>query len=176
MDRVALDLGFIQIYWYSICLFVGMLAASFVIYREAKRRGIDDDTLINLTFSTILFGIIGARLYYVIFNFPYYSKHPLEILEIWNGGLAIHGGLLFGLISIISNCKKKRISVMRMLDIIVVGLILGQAIGRWGNFFNSEAYGAITTLETLQSQGIPKFIIDGMYIMGEYRQPTFFYE
>lgn len=176
MDRVALDLGFIQIYWYSICLFAGMLAASFVIYREAKRRGIDDDTLINLTFSTILFGIIGARLYYVIFNFPYYSKHPLEILEIWNGGLAIHGGLLFGLISIISNCKKKRISVMRMLDIIVVGLILGQAIGRWGNFFNSEAYGAITTLETLQSQGIPKFIIDGMYIMGEYRQPTFFYE
>ena len=176
MDRVALDLGFIQIYWYSICLFIGMLAASFVIYREAKRRGIDDDTLINLTFSTILFGIIGARLYYVIFNFPYYSKHPLEILEIWNGGLAIHGGLLFGLISIISNCKKKRISVMRMLDIIVVGLILGQAIGRWGNFFNSEAYGAITTLETLQSQGIPKFIIDGMYIMGEYRQPTFFYE
>ena len=100
MDRVALDLGFIQIYWYSICLFVGMLAASFVIYREAKRRGIDDETLINLTFSTILFGIIGARLYYVAFNFPYYSKHPLEILEIWNGGLAIHGGLLFGLISV----------------------------------------------------------------------------
>lgn len=176
MDRVALDLGFIQIYWYSICLFVGMLAASFVIYREAKRRGIDDETLINLTFSTILFGIIGARLYYVAFNFPYYSKHPLEILEIWNGGLAIHGGLLFGLISIISYCKKKRISVMRMLDIIVVGLILGQAIGRWGNFFNSEAYGAVTTLETLQSQGIPKFIIDGMYIMGQYHQPTFFYE
>ena len=72
MDRVALDLGFIQIYWYSICLFVGMLAASFVIYREAKRRGIDDDTLINLTFSTILFGIIGARLYYVLFNLEYY--------------------------------------------------------------------------------------------------------
>ena len=176
MDRVALDLGFIQIYWYSICMFIAMLAASFVIYREAKKRGIADDTIVNLTFNTVVFGIIGARLYYVIFNFPYYSKHPLEILEIWNGGLAIHGGLLFGLISIIVYCKKNNINVLRMLDIIVVGLILGQAIGRWGNFFNSEAYGAVTTLEALKSQGIPKFIIDGMYIMGNYHQPTFFYE
>ncbi len=176
MDRVAFDLGFIQIYWYSIFIFLAMLAACFVIYREAKRRNIDDDFLVNLTFNTIIFGIIGARLYYVAFNLPYYIAHPLEILEIWNGGLAIHGGILAGLLSIISYCKKKDVNIMRMLDIIVVGLILAQAIGRWGNFFNSEAYGAVTTLETLQSQGIPQFIIDGMYILGEYRQPTFFYE
>lgn len=176
MDRVAFDLGFIQIYWYSIFIFLAMLAACFVIYSEAKRRNIDDDFLVNLTFNTIIFGIIGARLYYVAFNLPYYIAHPLEILEIWNGGLAIHGGILAGLLSIISYCKKKDVNIMRMLDIIVVGLILAQAIGRWGNFFNSEAYGAVTTLETLQSQGIPQFIIDGMYILGEYRQPTFFYE
>ena len=176
MDRVALDLGFIQIYWYSIFIFLAMLAACFVIYKEAKKRNIDDDFLVNLTFNTIIFGIIGARLYYVAFNFSYYLAHPIEILAIWNGGLAIHGGILAGLLAIVSYCKKKEVNVMRMLDIIVVGLILAQAIGRWGNFFNSEAYGAITTLEKLQSQGIPQFIIDGMYIMGEYRQPTFFYE
>lgn len=176
MDRVALDLDFIQIYWYSIFIFIALLVACTVIYKEAKKRGIDDDTLINMTFGTVIFGIIGARLYYVLFNLPYYSKNIIEIFEIWNGGLAIHGGIIFGLLSIITFCKKHNMNVMRMLDIIVVGLIIGQAIGRWGNFFNSEAYGAITTLEKLQSQGIPQFIIDGMYILGEYRQPTFFYE
>ena len=176
MDRVALDLGFIQIYWYSIFIFVALLVACTVIYKEAKKRGIDEDTLINMTFGTVIFGIIGARLYYVLFNLPYYSKNIVEIFEIWNGGLAIHGGIIFGLLSIIVFCKNRKMNVMRMLDIIVVGLIIGQAIGRWGNFFNSEAYGAITTLEKLQSQGIPQFIIDGMYILGEYRQPTFFYE
>ena len=176
MDRVALDLGFIQIYWYSIFIFFALLVACTVIYKEAKKREIDEDTLINMTFGTVIFGIIGARLYYVLFNLPYYSKNIVEIFEIWNGGLAIHGGIIFGLLSIIVFCKNRKMNVMRMLDIIVVGLIIGQAIGRWGNFFNSEAYGAITTLEKLQSQGIPQFIIDGMYILGEYRQPTFFYE
>ena len=102
MDRVAFDLGFIQIYWYSIFIFLGLLVACTVIYRESKKRGIEEDTLINMTFSTVIAGIIGARLYYVLFNLSYYLQHPIEIFEIWNGGLAIHGGLLFGLISIIS--------------------------------------------------------------------------
>lgn len=176
MNRVALDLGFIQIYWYSIFIFLGMLIGCTLIYREAKKRNIDDDFLVNLTFNALIFGIIGARLYYVLFNFQYYFAHPLEILEIWNGGLAIHGGIFAGLIATILYCKSKQTNIMRTLDIIVVGVIIGQAIGRWGNFFNSEAYGAITTLETLQSQHLPKFIIDGMYILGAYRQPTFFYE
>ena len=176
MDRVALDLGFIQIYWYSIFIFLGLLIACTVIYRESKKRGIDEDTLINMTFTTVIAGIIGARLYYVLFNLSYYLQHPIEIFEIWNGGLAIHGAIIAGLITIFLFCKQMRISFMRMLDIIVVGLIIGQAIGRWGNFFNSEAYGAVTTLQALESQGIPKFIIDGMYILGEYRQPTFLYE
>ena len=176
MDRVALDLGFIQIYWYSIFIFLGLLIACTVIYRESKKRGINEDTLINMTFTTVIAGIIGARLYYVLFNLSYYLQHPIEIFEIWNGGLAIHGAIIAGLITIFLFCKQMHISFMRMLDIIVVGLIIGQAIGRWGNFFNSEAYGAVTTLQALESQGIPKFIIDGMYILGEYRQPTFLYE
>ena len=176
MDRVAFDLGFIQIYWYSIFIFLGILSACIIIFKESKKRQIDEDFLVNLVFNVIIFGIIGARLYYVIFNLPHYLKNPIEILEIWNGGLAIHGGILAGLITLIIYCKKNKVSPIRMTDIVVVGIILAQAIGRWGNFFNSEAYGAITTLEALQSQGIPQFVIDGMYIMGEYRQPTFFYE
>ena len=176
MDRVALDLGFIQIYWYSIFIFFALLLACGVIYKEAQERNIDEDMLVNMTFTTIIASIIGARLYYVVFNLSYYLQHPLEILEIWNGGLAIHGGIIAGLISLVIFCKKHHENLMRILDIVVVGLILGQAIGRWGNFFNSEAYGAITSLEALQKLPIPEFIIKGMYILGEYRQPTFLYE
>lgn len=176
MSRVAIDLGLIQIYWYSIFIFLGILVGSLVIYFEAKKRKIDENFLINLIFNAVLFGIIGARLYYVVFNMDYYSQHPIEIFEIWNGGLAIHGGLLAGLIVTIFCCRKDKQSLLQILDIVVVGLIIGQAIGRWGNFFNSEAYGAIVSLKTLQSQGIPDFVIQGMYIMGEYHQPAFFYE
>ncbi len=176
MEKVALDLGPIQIYWYSIFIFIGMLVACFLIYKEAKKRGIEEDFLVNLTFNTIIIGIIGARLYYVLFNFSYYLDNPVEIFQIWNGGLAIHGGIIAGLLFIIYYCKKHEVNLWKMLDIIVVGLIIAQAIGRWGNFFNSEAYGPITTAAHLKSLGIPQFIIDGMYILGEYRQPTFFYE
>lgn len=176
MDKVALDLGPIQIYWYSIFIFLGMLVACFAIYKEVKKREIEEEFLVNLTFNTIILGIIGARLYYVLFNLPYYLNNPIEILEIWNGGLAIHGGIIAGLLFIIYYCKKHEVNIWKMLDIIVVGLIIAQAIGRWGNFFNSEAYGPITTEENLRSLGIPSFVINGMYILGEYRQPTFFYE
>ena len=176
MDRVALDLGFIQIYWYSIFIFLGMLVACFVIYKEAKKKEIDEEFLVNLIFNSILIGIIGARLYYVLFNITYYISNPIEILEIWNGGLAIHGGIISALIFIVYYCKKNNVNLIDILDIAVVGLIIAQAIGRWGNFFNSEAYGQITTYEELVNAGIPRFVINGMFILGEYRQPTFFYE
>lgn len=176
MDRVALDLGFIQIYWYSIFLFVGVFFASIMILRETKKQNINQDFIINLIFYGVIFGLIGARLYYVAFNLDYYLKYPLEILEVWNGGLAIHGGILFGLLTVIIYTKKYHAKTLKVLDILVVGLILGQAIGRWGNFFNGEAYGGITTLENLQRLGIPQFLIDGMYINGAYHHPAFLYE
>lgn len=176
MDRVAVDLGPIQIYWYSIFIFIGLLVASILIFKEARRRNIDEDFLVNLIFNTIIIGLIGARLYYVIFNLPYYIANPIEIFAIWNGGLAIHGGIFAALIFIIIYCKKHEVNCLQILDIMVVGLIIGQAIGRWGNFFNGEAYGQITSLEELKEQQMPMFIINGMYILGEYRQPTFFYE
>lgn len=176
MDKIAIDLGFIQIYWYSIFIFLGIIVASFVALKESKKVGLDENFLVNLIFNVIIVGIIGARAYYVLFNLSYYITNPLEILAIWNGGLAIHGGILAGLIFVIFYCKRHKVNLLQMTDIIVVSLIIAQAIGRWGNFFNSEAYGNITTLENLQKQGIPAFIINGMYILGEYRQPTFFYE
>ena len=176
MERVAIDFGPIQIYWYSIIVFVGLLVGSIIIFKEARKRKISEEFLINLICDSIIIGIIGARLYYVLFNLSYYLHNPLEIFAFWNGGLAIHGGVFAALIFIIIYCKKNKINILQTLDVVVVGLIIGQAIGRWGNFFNAEAYGQITTLSTLQSQGIPKFIIDGMYILGEYRQPTFLYE
>lgn len=176
MERVALDLGFIQIYWYSIFIFIGLLAGCTVICLEAKKRSIDETFLTNLIFNTVVFGFVGARLYYVLFNLPYYLSNPLEILEVWNGGLAIHGGIILGAITAILYSRKKNIDILQLMDILVVGLILAQAIGRWGNFFNSEAYGSITTMEILKSQKIPMFVIKGMYILGDYRQPTFFYE
>ena len=172
MSRIALDLGFFQIYWYSIFILLAILGASVVIYLETKKKHINQDFFINLLFYTVIFGIIGAR----TFHLDYYSKNPLEILEVWNGGLAIHGGILFGGITALIYCKKYKQNTLKIFDMIVVGLMIGQAIGRWGNFFNQEAYGAVTTVAKLQSAGVPQFVINGMYIMGDYHQPTFFYE
>lgn len=176
MDSIALDLGIIQIYWYSIFIFLAVLTACIIIYKESMKQEIDEDFLINLSFNSIIIGLVGARIYYVLFNLPYYLSNPIEIFEIWKGGLAIHGGLLAGLIFVLIYCKKNKVDALKMLDIIVVGLIIAQAIGRWGNFFNSEAYGKITSYQSLKDAGIPTFIINGMYILGNYRQPTFFYE
>lgn len=176
MDRVALDLGFIQIYWYSILVFVGIFFASIIILREAKKQKINQDFMVNLIFYTTIFGLIGARLYYVAFNLDYYLKYPIEIFETWNGGMAIHGGIIFGLLTIIIYTHKYNAKTLKVLDISVVGLILGQAIGRWGNFLNGEAYGNIVSLEKLKSLGLPNFLIEGMYQKGAYHQPAFLYE
>ena len=176
MNRVALDLGIIQIYWYSIFIFLGILVASIIIYKEFKKQNVDEDFFVNLAFNTIVFGVLGARLYYVLFNLDYYLASPLEILKVWNGGLAIHGGIIVGLITLLIYCKIKKVKPLRVTDIAVPSLIIAQAIGRWGNFFNSEAHGPFTTLANLKELFIPQFIIDGMYINGVYYHPTFYYE
>ncbi|MEG0995197.1 MAG: prolipoprotein diacylglyceryl transferase [Bacilli bacterium] len=176
MSRVALDLGFIQIYWYSIFIFLGILFAMLYIHHEIKKFKINEDFIVNMLFYVLLFGIIGARLYFVAFNFNYYMAHPLEIFEIWNGGLAIHGGIIAGSLVMLIYTKKYKQNVAKIFDITAVGLLLGQAIGRWGNFFNQEAFGKITSKIVLQEAKIPEFIINNMYIDGAYRQPTFLYE
>ncbi len=171
-----IDLGFISIHVYSLFLFVAMICGSFLAIREAKKQGIEEDFIINLLFYAIIFGIIGARIYFVMFHFDYYSSNPLDIFKIWEGGLAIHGGIIAAIITIYIYCHKYKVELLKTLDILVVGLIIAQAIGRWGNFFNGEAHGPETTLAYLTSLHLPQFIIDGMYINGSYYIPTFFFE
>lgn len=176
MNPILLDLGVIKIYWYSAMIFLGLLIGGWLILKEAERFNISEDFIVNLFFFTIPIAVIGARLYYVLFNWDYYSVNMSEIFMIWEGGLAIHGGMLFGLLWIIFYTKKYKVNTFRILDMIVIGLIIGQSIGRWGNFFNGEAHGTATTLEHLQSLHIPEFIINGMNIGGTYYLPTFLYE
>ena len=175
MDPI-IDLGIISIHWYSIILFIAILIGSNLAIKEAKKHGFEEDFMVNLLFLAVIVGIVGARLYYVIFNFDYYKDNLIEIFKVWNGGLAIHGGIIAGLITIAVICYKKEVNLLKILDYLVVGLILAQAIGRWGNFFNGEAHGSVTTLAHLQSLYLPQFIIDGMHINGNYYIPTFLYE
>lgn len=176
MSRVFLDLGFFQIYWYSLLIALALFVGIVIMLIEVRRQKMSEDFFINLIFYGTIFAIVGARLYYVLFNWSYYSEHVIEILEIWNGGLAIHGAMLGGGIFTIFYCRKCNVRFLKVIDIIVVGLIVGQAIGRWGNFFNQEAYGGVVSLEYLQGLHLPEFIINGMKIGANYYHPTFLYE
>lgn len=176
MSRIAISLGPISISWYSICILLGIVLAGLVINKEAKKSNIPTAFVTNLIFWCVIFGIVGARIYYVLFNLDYYISSPMEIIKVWNGGLAIHGGIIAGVITLILYCKKYGVNILKMMDIAVPGVILAQAIGRWGNFFNSEAHGSVVTRNFLESLHLPEFIIDGMYIGGSYYHPTFLYE
>ena len=176
MDPIAFTLGKIEIRWYSLLVLIAAIVVMVMCIREAKRFNIKGDFIFNMLFWAFIFGFIGARLYYCIFNFSAFKNDPMEILRVWNGGLAIHGGLIFGLIAIILYSKKYGARPIRMLDMIVVPILLAQAIGRWGNFFNGEAHGAATTVENLKALLIPDFIIKGMTIDGVVYFPSFLFE
>lgn len=176
MNPILIEIGNIKIYWYSIMILTGVILGCILVLKESKRFYISKNKVSDMLFYTMIFGIIGARLYYVIFNLDYYLKDPISILKVWEGGLAIHGGIIAGILYIIYYTKKNNIDTIRMFDICAPGLLIGQAIGRWGNFFNQEAHGPLTTLEHLKNLHLPNFIIEGMKIEGNYYIPTFFYE
>ncbi len=176
MDPIAFTLFGFEVRYYSLFILLAVAIAYFMIVREAKRFSISTDFIFNMFFWTLIFGIIGARLYYVVFNWEYFGSHIGEIWQVWQGGLAIHGGILFGLITISLYSKKHELRTIKLLDMIVVPLLLAQALGRWGNFFNSEAYGVATTVNHLHNMHIPEFIIRGMTINGITYTPTFLYE
>lgn len=166
-----------DIKWYSVLILVAVIVGHFLITRESKKFKMNQDFIFNLVFWTVIFGLIGARLYYVAFNWSSYASDPISILKVWQGGLAIHGGLLFGFITLCLYCRKYNVRIAKITDIAAPAVLLGQAIGRWGNFFNSEAHGVATTLANLESiKIIPQFVIEGMKINGIYYQPTFYYE
>ena len=177
MDSVLFEYGWFSIKWYSVFILLGMIMGSLIFYQEAKDKKLSKDDMENIIFYGLLFGILGARLYYVLFNLDYYGKDLTRIFAMWEGGLAIHGGVIGGFIGLLVMCIKNKVSIFRTTDMIAPGLLIAQAIGRWGNFFNSEAYGPVTTIENLRSlKFIPEFVIKGMKIGGVYYHPTFFYE
>ena len=176
MNPIIFKIGSIGIRWYSVLILISFIIGYVLVLTRARKQGISSIYISDISFYVIIFCILGARLYYCAFNFDYYKDHLIEILKIWEGGLAIHGGIIAGLLVLIFYTKKFQIGFLRLTDIIAPALALGQAIGRWGNFFNSEAFGPATTIAELKRLHVPGFVIDGMYIDGAYHHPTFFYE
>lgn len=147
-----LDLGFLQLRWYGVLIALGMVLAVNIAAREAKRKGINPSIIWDGALLVIVLGLIGARLYHV-FSSPndgtnsgwaYYSRNTLEIFAIWKGGLGIYGGLLGGIIGVVFIAYRNRVSLRTLFDCAALGVLLAQAIGRWGNFFNQELYGPPT--------------------------------
>lgn len=163
----------LRIYWYAIIIAIGMLTAMSIAFFEFNKKGIKTDDLADFVLFAIPLGILGARLYYVVFEWSYYSQHPKEIIAIWNGGLAIYGGIIAGALVAIVFTRIKKIPFLWFADIATVGLFIAQAIGRWGNFVNAEAFGELTNLPwgmVVEGPGVKPYSPFGPC------HPTFLYE
>ena len=145
VSKVAFNLFGIDIYSYAICIVLGILTAVILAKRSEDKYYIKFDCFLEIMLFALIFGIIGARLYYVLFNLEYYLANPSEILNIRDGGLALYGGFIVGFFVIIKFCKRYRVYRLDFFDYIVPFVAFAQSIGRWGNFFNIEAYGYETT-------------------------------
>lgn len=176
----------IEIAYYGVIIALAMLMGALVAYREAKKTGQKVDDYVDFTLYTLIAAIIGARIYYVIFEWDYYSAHPLEIFNLRAGGLAIYGGVLASVLTLFIFTKVKKLKFWLMADTAVQGLIIGQIIGRWGNFFNREAFGGYTDglfamqLPVSAAKGITQELIEHLVTIDgvSYVQvhPTFLYE
>ncbi|WP_096436969.1 prolipoprotein diacylglyceryl transferase [Alteribacter populi] len=176
LNPVALELGPITIYWYGLLIAFGAFLGYLLVNSEAKKRGLPKDMFADLLLIALPVAIISARLYYVIFRWDYYAQNPGQIIAIWEGGLAIHGGLIGAAIVVLVFAKKRGLSFWKIMDIAAPGILLGQAMGRWGNFMNQEAHGGEVSRQFLENLMLPEFIINQMYINGAYYHPTFLYE
>jgi len=162
-DPIAFTIFGIDIRWYGILIACGMLISVLIAAKRAPRHGFTEDDVLDVCIWMLPIGVIGARLYYVLFNASYY--HSLrDVLDIRSGGLAIHGGIIFGMITVFIICRRKKIHPLNMLDLFMPCVALGQAIGRWGNYFNGEAHGGPTDLPWA-------ILVDGQLV-----HPTFLYE
>ncbi|MBQ0836359.1 prolipoprotein diacylglyceryl transferase [Lactiplantibacillus pentosus] len=176
LNPIALRLGPIQVHWYGVIIASAVVIAVALAVREGQKRGIRPDDIYDMILWALPFTLIAARTYYVIFQWSYYSQHPSEIIRIWDGGIAIYGGLIGAGIVVVLFCRSRFIPTWLMLDVAAPTVIMGQGIGRWGNFMNQEAFGRVTSLSFLQGLHLPEWLINQMYIQGAYRQPTFLYE
>lgn len=164
MDPVAFEIFGMEIRWYGIFIATAFLVGTIIAMRETKRKGIDEEILIDLLLFAVPAALIGARIHYVIFSWDIYRDNPIEVFNFRGGGLAIHGGVIAGVIVALIFCKIRKQKFWKFADITAPSIILGQAIGRWGNYANQEAHGGPTDLPW----GI---MIDGVKV-----HPTFLYE
>ncbi len=183
-----LNLGFLNIRWYGLLICISVIIGIFISKKLAKSRNIDPQYVSDILPSLIIYSIIGARAYYVIFEWRQYSGNNFftsfeifnsvvqipSFLAIWEGGIAIHGGLIGGFLSILFFCKSKNINLKTFIDILIPSIILGQSIGRWGNFFNNEAFGIPTNLPWKLFIPIQNRPIE--FINYQFFHPTFIYE
>lgn len=163
-NPVAFTIFGIDIMWYGVIIAAAMVVAVVVIYRRAPMHDILPDKTLDFVLITVPAGVVGARLYYVFFNWSDYAGDFYKIINIRNGGLAIHGGLIFGFLAAVLLCMLWNIRPLNLLDLAVPAISIAQSIGRWGNYFNSEAHGGPTKLPW----GIP--------VNGQMVHPTFLYE
>lgn len=167
MDPIAFELGPLSVRWYGLLFALAFLIGFYGITRAAKKAGLNEDDVFSTLLYAMPISILGARLYYVFFEWSYYSEHLNEVFAVWKGGLAVHGGLFAGILTLYLGSRYYKFSFLKLLDIASPFMLLGQGIGRWGNFFNQEAYGYEVSKEVWPL---------AMYIDGAYRHPTFLYE
>lgn len=173
--KTVLTLGPLHVTWYAVLILTGAFIAYYVSIRQFKKWGYKEEVFENFFLMMLPIAIIGARLYYVIFEWNnLYAEDPLRIFFTWEGGLAIHGGILAATIFGLFYFHKHQYNVLRVADVIFPNMMIAQAIGRWGNFLNQEAYGGAVSASFYEHW--PSFIRDNMYIAGEYHHPTFLYE
>ncbi|MFY9177027.1 MAG: prolipoprotein diacylglyceryl transferase [Caldicoprobacterales bacterium] len=172
MDPVAFHILGKPVYWYGIIIALGVLIGIYLAMRHANKLGYDQEMIIDFCLLAIPLAVIGARIYYVVFSWEYYSKNPGDIIKIWEGGLAIYGAVIGGIVSAVIFARRRKIDFWELCDIVSPSLILGQALGRWGNFFNQEAYGYAVTNRAWQ------WFPAAVYIdaNAQWHMATFFYE
>lgn len=173
-NPILITIGPLTVFWYGLFVALGLLTGSMVVLWLAKKYGLSQFLIYDMIFYLIIASIIGARLYDVLLNIPYYIEQPLAILKIWQGGLAIHGAIIFGLGTLYWFTKKHQLDYWLLASLIATGGILAQAIGRWGNYFNQELFGLPTGLPW----GIPIDVAHRPieFITSQYFHPTFLYE
>lgn len=173
--KTVITIGGLHITWYAVLILTGAFIAYFLSIRQFKKWGYKEEVFENFFLMMLPIAIIGARLYYVIFEWKdLYAQDPIRIFYIWEGGLAIHGGIIAATVFGIFYFRRYQYSVLRIADVIFPNMMIAQAIGRWGNFMNHEAFGGPVSASFYNHW--PSFIKDNMYIDGQYHQPTFLYE
>jgi phosphatidylglycerol:prolipoprotein diacylglycerol transferase len=177
LNPIAFSIGPIAVHWYGIILGTAALVGLLLAIREGKRFGIPQDFFMDLLLLGVPSSIIAARIYYVAFMWDEYKNNLWDVFKIWNGGIAIYGALIGAVICAIIFVRKKGYSFWRIADICAPGLLIGQMIGRWGNFVNQEAYGGPAEESFLRNTlHLPNFIVNQMNVQGVFHHPAFLYE